>query len=225
MKPLSIAQGVETRCWNRIGVAGDRSCSELVRVVHCRNCEVFGAGARELLDRPLSSSERALWTSHFAQPEVYDASEQRSVLIFRLQSEWLALPTRVIEEVVTVRAVHSLPHRRSPALLGLVNVGGQLVPCVSLSSLLGIESADNEQTKWKATPRMLVLGEEAHRFVAAVDEVHGTERIFTSQLVSAPTTVSKVALSYSTGVLPWKERAVGCLDHERLFQTLERCLS
>lgn len=224
MKPLSIANGVETRCWNRIGVSGDRSCSELARVVHCRNCEVFGAGARQL-DRPLSASERALWTRHFAEVETRDTSERHNLLLFRVQNEWLALPARAIEEVISLRAIHSLPHRRSETLLGLVNVRGQLVPCVSLSSLLAIDVGEEAQVKPKATPRMLVLGQQERRFVAAVDEVHGAEKLSTSQLVAVPTTLSKSAQSYSRTILPWQERSVGCLDEDRLFNMLDRCLS
>ena len=38
-------------CWNRIGVMGDRSCPELERSVHCRNCPVFVAAGQQLFER------------------------------------------------------------------------------------------------------------------------------------------------------------------------------
>ncbi len=38
-------------CWNRIGVQGDQSCARLPLAVHCRNCEVYAAAAKAVLDR------------------------------------------------------------------------------------------------------------------------------------------------------------------------------
>ena len=40
-----------TDCWNHIGVSGDGTCPELVKVVHCHNCPVYAAGGRSLLER------------------------------------------------------------------------------------------------------------------------------------------------------------------------------
>src|SRR3981081_1849213 len=56
-------------CWNRIGVHGDRSCAELQRHIHCRNCPVFAAAARALLDVPAPADFRQIATEHFTRPE------------------------------------------------------------------------------------------------------------------------------------------------------------
>ena len=37
------------RCWQEIGVWGDRSCPELAAVTHCHNCPVFAAAGRKFL--------------------------------------------------------------------------------------------------------------------------------------------------------------------------------
>ena len=39
-----------------------------------------------------------------------------------------------------MQAIHSLPHQRSRALLGVANVRGALVACLSLVELLGLDS-------------------------------------------------------------------------------------
>ena len=54
-------------CWNTIGVAGDQSCGELVRQVHCHNCPVYAAVAGQFLDRPLPAHYRREWTAHYAR--------------------------------------------------------------------------------------------------------------------------------------------------------------
>src|SRR5438046_9100932 len=82
-------------CWNSIGVRGDGSCPELKQHVHCRNCPVYSAGAAELLDGDLPANYLAEWTSHFAEPKRADEVGTRSILTFRLASEWLALPAAV----------------------------------------------------------------------------------------------------------------------------------
>src|SRR3977135_1594882 len=86
-------------CWNRIGVRGDGSCPELRQYVHCRNCPVYSAGAAALLDADAPLSYFAARTAHFAAPAPADDGETRSVVIFRVASEWLALPTSVVIEI------------------------------------------------------------------------------------------------------------------------------
>ena len=60
--------------------------------------------------------------------------------MFRLGAEWFALPTIAVDEVAELRGIHSLPHRRGGMLLGLVNVQGELIVCVSLARVLGLKN-------------------------------------------------------------------------------------
>src|SRR5262249_49367640 len=107
-------------CWNRIGVHGDGSCSELKQHVHCRNCPVDTAAATELLNAALPGTYLDEWTSHVARAKVDDvAVDTRSVVVFRIGDEWLALATPVVIEVAATRPIHSLPHRQNRVVLGL----------------------------------------------------------------------------------------------------------
>jgi len=113
-------------CWNRIGIHGDRSCPLLAYHIHCRNCAVYSAAATRLLDRySLAVQDRAVVQSSVLPGEI----NTRSVVVFRLGEEWLGLPTRCLVEVANVQTIHSLPHQRSRALLGVANVRGALVAC------------------------------------------------------------------------------------------------
>lgn len=125
-------------CWNEIGVKGNGTCPELQKVIHCRNCPVYSKAGVQLLDRPLLPGYRRAWTEHFAQKRKLAAPARRSALLFRINAEWLALPTPAFQEVAERRPVHSLPHRRQGIVLGLVNVRGELLICVSLGRLLGL---------------------------------------------------------------------------------------
>src|SRR3954468_13811615 len=132
-------------CWSQIGVHGDSTCPELKNFIHCRNCQVYSNAGAQLLDRPLPPNYRRDWTDHFARKKRTAAPAKISAVLFRIESEWLALPTQAFQEVAERRMIHSLPHRRAGLVLGLVNVRGELLICVSFSRLLGIKKVGAEE--------------------------------------------------------------------------------
>lgn len=223
----SVRRADFTDCWNKIGVRGDGSCMELERHVHCRNCPVYSAAAAQLLEADLPAGHMAEWTEHFSGARTLEEAGTHSVVIFRIGAEWLALPTAVFKEVATTRAVHSLPHRRVGLVLGLVNVRGALLVCVSLGDLLGLEPKPEEQETRGRTlhRRLLVISREGSRLVFPVDEVHGIHRCQPRELKALPATVAKAAATYTKSVLTWQDRTVGCLDDQLLFHSLNRSLA
>src|SRR5438128_1881795 len=128
-------------CWSTIGVTGDRSCAQLAEHVHCRNCPVYADVARTLLDIPTNPTYLAEWSAHVATAKAIPDTSAESVLIFRIGDEWLALASSAVQEVAAIRTVHSLPHRRSGAVLGLASVRGELLVCVALGAMLGLNAA------------------------------------------------------------------------------------
>lgn len=220
--PARAAPLPRVDCWNRIGVQGDRSCPELREHIHCRNCPVYAAAAQAVLDRELPDGYGIGWQELLARGGVDAATEHPSWFIFRLGAEWLAVPTAAVDEVTRVSPVHSLPHRRGGAVLGLVNVRGELLICASLVQVLGAEGGTDEAAPRPARARLLVLRRGSGRFAAAVDEVHGAERVPERALVAPPATVGKGSGIFTRHVLPWGGRSVGCLDAGALFDALER---
>ncbi|MCF3649446.1 chemotaxis protein CheW [Synoicihabitans lomoniglobus] len=219
----SRIQNLDT-CWNRIGVRGDGSCVELEQHSHCRNCPVYSASAVKLLDVGLPADHLDHWGRHFAEALPERTTNSRSFMLFRIGPEWLALPTAVCREVTSGRAVHSLPHRRSGVVRGLINLHGALVVCVSLEAVLGLQPSGSRKSG--SAGRMLVIGAAGQASLAlAVDEVHGLHRCRSEDLVPAPATVSKATSAHVSAVLPWRERSVGCVDELRLWQTLDRSLA
>ena len=214
-------------CWNRIGVRGDGSCPELERHVHCRNCPVYSRAALDLLDTAVPATYITEWTSHFAKPKVVAETGTQSVVIFRIGVEWLALPTNAVKEVADLRPIHSLPHRRTGIVLGLANVRGELLVCVSLGRLLGLERSDEPKQGAARTvqQRLLVIRREELRAVCPADEVHGVHRIHPRELKAVPTTVAKATATHSKAVVSWQGHSVGLLDDQPLFHTLRRSLA
>ena len=211
-------------CWNTIGVEGNGSCGELVKFVHCRNCPVHAAAAMQLLNRPLASDYRAEQTAHYAARKKLTTPARLSVVIFRLEAECFALPAQVFQEVAERRPQHSLPHRARSIALGIVNIRGELLVCASLTRLLGVpETAPRNQRA--LMDRLLVANWNGHRVAFPVDEVFGIHRFQQDELRESPSTAGRSTLTYTRGVIAWRERPVGFLHAESLFAALSRSLS
>lgn len=221
-------------CWNRIGVHGDRSCAELAGHIHCRNCPVFSAAARTLLDAPAPAGFRRSATEHFTRPAQAErghavASDTQSVVVFRVHTEWYAIRTAICLEIADLRPIHSLPHRRDGAVLGVANVRGGLLVCISLAVILGAaarpEAAAAQSRRRAAVPRLLVARATAGAVVFPVDEVQGMERFHAKDLKGVPATLAQAQVAYTRALMPMGDRMVGLLDEQLLFHTVERALA
>lgn len=222
-------------CWNRIGVEGDRSCSQLTTVIHCRNCPVYSIGGRSLLEREAPPDYLNEWTEVLAktQPDhsiaqmngaIVPSAQTLSVIIFRLGGEWLALPVRLLQEVTQPCIIHTLPHRSNELFLGLVNIRGEILLCVALSNLLDLEATTDSSQNLSsvASKRMVVVASEENRWVFTVDEVCGVHRFQLSELQNTPVVISKATEAYTKGVILWQGHKVNYLDSDLLFYTLNR---
>jgi len=214
------AQAIDD-CWNRIGIHGDKSCPLLGEHIHCRNCAVYSAAATRLLDRyALQQDDREQ-----APVELDSEVKTRSLLMFRLGEEWLALATRSLVEVAPLQAIHSLPHQRSRALLGVANVRGALVACLSLVELLGLDGTSNTAPGARVMPRMLIISADGGPVVVPVDEVDGIHAIDERILDTASRSGTQAGARYTRGVLPFKGRSLRWLDEKQLLSAVTRSLA
>lgn len=212
-------------CWNRIGVRGDVSCPELQRHVHCHNCPVHAAAALALLDREPPAGTNAAWTAHFADPLTVASAETVPIFVFRVGADWLAMPAALVTEVAPERTIHSLPHRRRGGMLGVVNVHGALVVCLSLGSILGLDDApDTAAARPFARGRMLLIRHGDLHAACPVDEVSGIQRVEPDALIETPASIAG-ARACITKVWMRREDTVGVLDESLLGQALRRSIA
>jgi chemotaxis-related protein WspD len=238
-------------CWNRIGTRGDGSCPKLAEHSRCLNCPVFEQAAARLLDRPLAGAdlaeaaeaaraehgaahrERLADTADAANAAnatgmnetTAESGQTQSALVFRIADEWLALPTAVLRQVDDIRPIHSLPHRRNRIVLGLVNIRGALTVAASLGELLHLDrSAGGKYASRSSYARMLVAAHRGEPVAFPVDEVEGVVRFAATSLLPVPTTLAHAGASHARGVLAWRDRTIGLLDTDRVFESLARSL-
>ena len=232
----SIGEAEESRsllndCWNRIGVFGDRSCPELLSCVHCRNCPVYSAAGRSLLERLPPGDYLQEWTSVLAETKrgsesstlsadgsVVRSDQSLSVMIFRLAGELFALPVGVFLEVSAPFVVHSVPGRSNQLFLGMVNVRGEIMLAASLTNLLGlsVEKGNGQQ----AAGRMAVAGTPEGKWVFPIDEIYGIYLFNRDDVKPAPVVITNADQSYACGVFQWQNRSVALLDPDRIFSML-----
>ncbi|OWW20729.1 chemotaxis protein CheW [Noviherbaspirillum denitrificans] len=206
------AQAIED-CWNRVGVRGNRSCEKLAEHTHCRHCSVYGAAAQAIMQRQLPAGYREEWAEYFSREEADETERDRAVLVFRIGSEWLALPAALAVTVVEAARPHRIPRRSGGVLGGIVNVKGRLFPCMSLAALLSINDSQPQQDmRRRAYPRLVVFSLAHQAFALAVDDMSGIHRYAASDLLAVPTTAGKGLRRYLSGVLALNGMHVGVLD-------------
>ena len=201
-------------CWNRIGVKGDGSCTELLKVVHCHNCPVFAAAGQTLFDREPPADCIEEWTAALAREDATADGDTRAVLVFRIGEELLALDVEALVEISEKRVVRRVPQRTDRMFLGLVNIRGELQLCVALAELLGIGGVTGP------TERLLIAEDPPRRWALAVDEVAGVQRVNLRQMANVPATVANSFAHFSQGVFSWDGKRVGYLSSERIFASM-----
>jgi chemotaxis-related protein WspD len=212
-------------CWSRIGVNGDQSCPKLVEFVHCHNCTVFAEAAQLFLDRPVPEGYSGQVSASLAETSHIGSSRKsRSVVIFEVESQFLAIDTKAVVEVTEPRKVHRIGHRSGRVFLGIVNIHGQLELCASLKGLLQIPALPRGELGANVQARMLLVELKGQRWVFPVDAVHGVQRFDDTEIVGVPATVQHDSSSLVSNVLKWTDRRVGLLDIEKAVASLDKNL-
>ena len=206
-------------CWSRIGIAGDHTCAELPRVIHCRNCAVFAAAARQALERPAPADYLAQWAERVASVAEEERGETLSSVVFRFASTHVALPTVAFVEAVEPRTVHAVPHRSSEVLLGIANIHGELQLCVSLAARLSLASGDAAATR----PRLAVIEQGGERWAFPVDEIVGVYRIARDDL--EPSRDATAASPFVSARFGLSGQQVDLLDAELVCAALRRAVA
>lgn len=240
-QPSASSEGIATRledCWNRMGVFGDRSCDVLKDCVHCRNCHVYSAAGRSLLERLPPDDYLKEWTSVLAETKresessslsadgtVVRSDQSLSVMIFRLASELFALPVGGLLAVSAPFVVHSVPCRTNSLFLGIVNIRGEIMLAASLTNLLALKTVQASGSSHTGVGRMAVAGAPEGKWAFPIDEIYGIYLFNRDDVKSAPVVISNADSSYASGVFQWQNRSVTLLDPKRIFSALNTEIS
>lgn len=177
----------------------------------------------ELLKRDSPPGYVEEWTELIKQGKD-DALDEtlQSVLIFRSKNEWLALSVKVIKDIISMRTVHTIPHRMNDILKGTVNVGGQLKLYISLTNILEITKEGEHSSDNPGPGFMCLISLDQDDWVISVDEIFGIRRVLFSSLENVPVTVSKSTANFFKGIFRLDGKDIGYIEEELLFYSLKR---
>ncbi|MCE5308295.1 MAG: chemotaxis protein CheW [Acidobacteriales bacterium] len=217
-----MASKNDVLCWREIGIEGDRSCPELRRHVHCRNCPEYSLLGRTLFDREMPANYRREISKDLAAAKAAHEEDAVSVLVFRLASEWFALRSVVFHEIAEDQPPYRLPYRCNGILAGLANVNGELLLYVSLERILEVDRA--EASGAEGRPRLCVIGTGRERYVFRADEILGVRRVPAARLQTVPATLAKSPAAQTASCFEVDGRHVGLIYERKLFETLDGSL-
>jgi len=237
--PKPHQQLLTLHCWQEIGIYGDRSCEQLEKHLHCRDCPVYQNAGWKLLDHQAPQGYLAEWTERLEQPQDPGLSCGRPMIMFRVGHEWLVLSVQPISEIANVRPIHTIPHRSNQILLGLANIRGELPLCISMHRLLHSVDPDNEQKIARVSRliaeenleenasfgRLLVVRLQNGIRALWVDEVHSVVRIETEKMEPIPSTLKRNTQSILAGVYSLDGKSIGIIDEDKLALQLLKVLN
>ncbi|MHB9027189.1 MAG: chemotaxis protein CheW [Candidatus Latescibacterota bacterium] len=215
-------RGNGKRCFKDIGVFGRSVCPRLQEYSHCRLCPEYLLAGRDLFERPAPAGWLEEWTESFAGEKAPEPAGTVAVVVCRVGEEWLALAAIRFLRIMNLRHIHTIPFRSGPVVLGLANIDGELVPCMSLSHIIGLPGA--ERGDGSPGSRLALVELKGERFALLADEIMEVRRVVPSEIGGAPSTVSKSASGLTVGVFSIGTKTVGLLDEDKLFTILRGSL-
>ncbi len=217
-------QTEERPCFNIIGIMGDSSCEKLVDLIHCRNCPEYSKAGKKLFDRDIPEGYMDEWAKIYAGIKETEITGNEAVIVFIIHEEMLALKLMLLQEVTDMSPVHSVPFRSGAVFKGLVNILGELLPCVSISNVSGLIKDNESKTERSSSSRMIVVNRDGERFVFPVDKVSGVYRITCERDVKSPASMSGTSASLMKGAFSLDDDMIGLLDDDKFFDFLNRSL-
>lgn len=214
-------------CWNTIGVwrSGTQKCEKLDDVTHCYNCSVYADAGRSLLNRPAPDGYGDEWADVLATEKKAKSKDSVSAVVFRLGSEWLALPVNMINEITLLRNIYDIPHNKNKKIRGMVNIRGELIVCMSLGYLLGVDKPDEDLINEEHSINRLIMIREKNGYVVfPVSEIDGIMYYDPEKIVAAPDTIRNSNLNFIHGVASFNDKNIGCIDHKILIDNIASTL-
>ena len=164
------------------------------------------------------------WRKEISAKEVFDSSRNNSVLIFRVDHEWFALPAAVLDEIATERTVHRIPRNLNYFISGIVNINGEIKVCYSLSELLGLSNVVNATNKEDKPKRLVVIELDEKDYVFLVDEVKGLYLYGDSDLLPVPSTLNDINASLLLGTINKFNHQIAIFNISKFQDKLEEAV-
>ena len=180
------------------------------------------------LDRPLDGPTLDANGAAAAAVAARIGARLRTLVVFRLGEELLALPAAGLRRADRATVVRPIPHRRVGHLRGLCAIRGEVALCVDLRVVLEMAPAQSAPPA-TVDSRMLLLGDAGRAWAVEVDALLGVHSIDLDAMRPPPSTLAAGPNAFVEGLIDVSfsdgPRRVALLDLERLLPAMERGLS
>ena len=193
-------------------------------VIHCHNCSKYSIAGRTLLDREISDEYIAEWQASYQLEKPVVAQSSESIITFKLGKEWLAIPVKILDEITHIKPIHTIPHQKSSAVKGLVNIRGILTICFDLEVLLNISNAKSSENQSNHNARLLIVNTRSKKYAILANEATHTSQYTRESLKQTPATLKKDSSNIITGVLQQGDKKIAIIDPELMFVKMEHHL-
>jgi len=231
MKPsIHLNEGVATSeiydCWNDIGVwrKGKKKCERLDEVIHCNNCKVFSNSGRSLLHRDIPASYSDEWTNIISHKTASDKSNLNTAILFRIEKEWYLAPISMVHDITIIKTILTIPHNINPRIYGLTNIRGEIMTCMSLSNILGIDSVDDITNSQAVPRRMLIIDNGNYKVTFPVDEVRGISKYIDSDVKTQHDTSKNISHNTLSGIVKIGNFHAGLIDANTFKQAISNAI-
>jgi len=138
------------------------------------------------------------------------------LLAFGMAQQRYALPLAAVERVVRAVEITPLP-KAPPMVLGIVNIGGHIVPVFNVRSRFRLPERDMDLRD------QLILGQTEHRMVAlVVDEVSAVMERAESEVITAQEILP--GLEYVQGVAKLEDGMILIHDLDKFLSSEEEVI-
>ena len=138
------------------------------------------------------------------------------LLAFGMAQQRYALPLAAVERVVRAVEITPLP-KAPPMVLGIVNIGGHIVPVFNVRSRFRLPERDMDLRD------QLILGQTEHRMVAlVVDEVSAVMERAESEVITAQEILP--GLEYVQGVARLEDGMILIHDLDKFLSSEEEAI-
>lgn len=146
-----------------------------------------------------------------SRKELHSTTLEHRYLTLRLSNEFLCLPIGEVYEISEIETVTAIPGT-PPWLKGVVNLRGEIISVVDITSFLGLQSVSmTRQT------RVIVVGGERYRTSLLADSVLEVLTIPPKEIKGIEEVGGNINRAYAKGVFVSRDLLYTILDVERLL--------
>jgi purine-binding chemotaxis protein CheW len=138
--------------------------------------------------------------------------EQREVVTFQLESQWVGIPVDRVQEIIPPRPLTYVP-KANNAVAGLLNLRGQIVTAIDLRRRL--KMADRKDPSKHMS---IVIRHQGELFSLLVDEVGDVLGVSNDQMQAAPPNLDPAWKFCCIGVVPQPKGLMVVADIDRLLE-------